>query len=94
MSSIISAVANTSDVLNNTIMTFAPAVENPTIFRVISDRSVHILVTKDAAVDIVTTDDMYVPAMCAEFIRVNPLERIEIVKYTGELDGTVWFSKQ
>lgn len=90
MSRSLTAQNTTTAVLALTAVAYDPQPTSPGLFRFVSDRASHILVSR-AGTD-ATVADAYVPAGCIEFVRINPGESLSVIKATGETDGNVWFT--
>lgn len=72
--------------------TYDPALTEPALYRVASNRAFHALVTRAGTA--ATTNDMFVSAGAAVFLRVNAGEKISVVQAAGEADGSVWLTAQ
>lgn len=84
---------------NTTVLTIAastaathdPALTEPALYRVASNRVFHVVVTRAGTA--ATVSDMIVPNG-VESIRVNTGEQISVIQATGEADGSVWLTPQ
>lgn len=92
MSRILTTVNTTTAALTSAAVSYDPQPENPGVYRVISNRAHHLLVTRDGTN--ATVSDLYVPADCAEFVRINPGEQLSVIRAAGETDGDIWFTPQ
>lgn len=68
-----------------------PDIASPTVYRLSSNRSFHVVVGR-GEVDAAVTDAL-VPNGC-EYVRVNVGEQISVIKAVGETDGQVWLTRQ
>lgn len=93
MSKIITANTTTSGAVTNVSAVFSPAITAPTVYRVFSNRAIHIVTGIGTPVAAAGTG-MPIAANCAEFISLPASNSIAHIRDLAETDGTIWFTKQ
>ena len=88
----LSATDTTSAALTNVSGNFAPTVSAPALYRVFSNRLMHIVVARGTPTADAT--EMPVNSLHPGLVKINSGESLSYIRDSAEIDGTIWFTKQ